>query len=96
MLLRRTHRPQQTLQAEIAQAIGFQILKMGDHGTAVELLAANAADYPRSTGAAFALGRASATAGDRARATAEFRRAVALDPNNKRAAAALRQIEETK
>lgn len=73
------------------QAIGYQMLKMGDSVSAVALLEANAAEHPKSSGAAFGLGRALKTAGKSAEARAAFERAVALDPKNKRAVEALRE-----
>jgi hypothetical protein len=76
------------------QVIGYQILKMGDHASAVALLKANASDSPRSSGAAFALGRAHRTAGNLAESRVEFRRALSLDPGNKRAAEALRNLPD--
>jgi hypothetical protein len=39
------------------QAVGYQILKMGDIDSAIALLEANAHDHPDSSGAAFGLGR---------------------------------------
>jgi hypothetical protein len=74
------------------QAIGFQILKMGDAPAAVWLLEANAAAHPRSPGAAFGLGRAYRTAGRMPEARAAFRRALDLDPGNTRARRALEEI----
>jgi hypothetical protein len=71
------------------QAIGYQILKMGDVESAITLLEANARDHSGSSGAAFGLGRALNTAGRKAEARAAFARALALDPGNKRARAAL-------
>ena len=71
------------------QAIGYQILKMGDIEPAIALLEANARDHPGSSGAAFGLGRAFNTASRAAEARAEFTRALALDPGNKRARPAL-------
>jgi len=59
--------------------IGYQMLKMGDVGGAVALLALNVADYPNSATAAFALGRAYRTAGDSVRAHGELERAHRLD-----------------
>jgi len=76
------------------QVIGYQILKMGDHSSAVALLKANASDYPRSSGAAFALGRAHQTAGNLSESRVEFQRALSLDPGNKRAAEALRNLPD--
>lgn len=76
------------------EAIGFQILKMGDHAGAVAVLSMNARDYPSSSTAAFGVGRAHATAGDTAQARIAFVRALQLDPNNKRAADALDAIRK--
>jgi len=76
------------------RTIGYQMLKMGDHVSAVALLEANAADYPRSSGAAFGLGRALKTVGRTAEARAAFERAIALDPSNQRAIDALRDVKE--
>jgi Tfp pilus assembly protein PilF len=61
---------------------------MGETATAVALLAANAADYPESATAAFGLGRAYETAGQTAEARREYQRALAIDPEHRRAAAA--------
>jgi hypothetical protein len=72
--------------------IGYQMLKMSDHQAAIELLRANAADYPHAASAAFALGRAYATAGDAAAARAAFQRALALDPKFERAVKALKAL----
>ncbi len=73
--------------------IGYQILKMGDHAAAVALLETNARDYPNAATSAFGLGRAYATAGDKAKARAEYERALRLDPAYKRAADALKTLE---
>ena len=72
--------------------IGYQMLKMGDVASPVELLKANAAAYPQSASAAFGLGRAYKEAGDRLKAREEFKRALKLDPNHKRAADALKSL----
>jgi cytochrome c-type biogenesis protein CcmH/NrfG len=58
---------------------------MGDHRASVALLAANAAEHPQSSGAAFALGRAYRETKEFAKARAQFENAIRLDPNNKRA-----------
>jgi hypothetical protein len=71
------------------QAIGYQILKMGNVETAIALLEANAQDHPRSSGAAFGLGRALGASGRAAEARAAFTRSLALDPGNRRARTAL-------
>jgi hypothetical protein len=76
------------------ELIGYQILKMGDVEAAVALLEANAEDHPGSSTSAFGLGRAYDTAGDQARARTEFERALRLDPENKRARAALAALDD--
>jgi hypothetical protein len=71
------------------QAIGYQILKMGDRESAVALLEDNAAAHPKSSGAAFGLGRAYAASGRPEEARRAFQNAIALDPENRRAREAL-------
>ncbi|HET7453431.1 MAG TPA: tetratricopeptide repeat protein [Thermoanaerobaculia bacterium] len=71
------------------QVAGYQMLKMGAGPSAVMLLSANAGAYPKSSGAAFGLGRALAAAGEAAKARAAFERALELDPKNERARKAL-------
>jgi Tfp pilus assembly protein PilF len=71
------------------QAAGYQMLKMGAGPAAVTILAANAAAYPKSSGAAFGLGRAYSTTGETDKARKELERALALDPKNERARKAL-------
>jgi tetratricopeptide (TPR) repeat protein len=72
--------------------IGYQMLKMGESATAIELLKANARDYPNSSTSAFGLGRAYKTAGDIGNARKELRRALTLDPNYKRASDLLQSL----
>ena len=74
------------------EAVGYQMLKMGAGASAVLVLSENAAAFPKSTGAAFGLGRAYATTGETAKARAEFERALALDPKNERAKKALEEL----
>lgn len=74
------------------EAIGYQILKMGDVRASVALLERNAADYPQSATSAFGLGRALKASGDLDRAASELRRALAIDPNYKRAKDALASL----
>jgi hypothetical protein len=76
------------------QVIGYQILKMGDKASAVVLLERNAADYPKSSGAAFGLGRAYGTVDRAEDAKREYRRALSLDANNKRAKSALAELSK--
>ena len=74
---------------EGVQVIGYQMVKMGDTASAISLLEQNGKAYPRSSGAAFGLGRAYQTAGRVTDARAAFARALALDPRNERAKTAL-------
>src|SRR5207249_1330386 len=57
---------------EALQVIGYQMLKMGDRSAAAVLLAANAADHPKSSGAAFGLGRAYWETKEFSKARAQF------------------------
>jgi len=77
---------------EGVEAIGYQMLKITDYAGAIALLSLNAADYPKSSSSAFALGRAYRSAGDNPRARVELTRAIALDPSNKKASDALAGI----
>lgn len=58
---------------------------MGDYATSVQLLKANASDYPNSASAQFGLGRAYNAAGDLKHAKDAFDRALQIDPNFKKA-----------
>jgi hypothetical protein len=74
------------------EAIGYQILKMGDQPSAIALLERNAKAYPQSSGAAFGLGRAYRAANRDADAKREFTRALSFDPKNERARKALSEL----
>jgi tetratricopeptide (TPR) repeat protein len=65
---------------EGVEFIGYQIVKMGDFKAAIDLLRANAADYPRSASAQYALGRAYKAAGNPALARESFEKALQIDP----------------
>lgn len=71
--------------ASAVEFAGYQILKMGQVETAIELLQQQAADYPDRADSAFGLGRAYEAASDDAHARAEYERALALDPEHARA-----------
>jgi len=60
--------------------IGYQMVKMGDYRGAIELLKANASDYPKSASAQFGLGRAYGAAGQVEEAKAAMRKALEIDP----------------
>lgn len=66
--------------------IGYQMAKMSDFNGAVELLKANASDYPQSASAQYGLGRAYKAAGDMDNARTAFLRALQIDPTFKKAA----------
>jgi hypothetical protein len=70
---------------EGVEFIGYQMAKMSDFNGAVELLKANAADYPNSASAQFGLGRAYKAAGDMENARAAFQNALKIDPAFKKA-----------
>lgn len=72
--------------------IGYQMVKMGDFHNAIELLKANAADYPKSASAQYGLGRAYKAAGDTANARASFQKALEIDPNFKKASDGLNAL----
>ena len=72
--------------------IGYQMAKMGDFHGAIELLKANASDYPRSASAQYGLGRAYNAAGDAANARVSFQRALEIDPNFKKATEGLNAL----
>jgi tetratricopeptide (TPR) repeat protein len=74
---------------EGVEFIGYQMAKMGDFDSAVELLKNNAADYPASASAQYGLGRAYKGKGDVANARAAFEKALQIDPNFKKATAGL-------
>lgn len=69
--------------------VGYQMVKMGDYPAAIELLQANATEYPNSASAQFGLGRAYGAAGRTEEAKAAMRRALQIDPNFKKASAGL-------
>jgi len=67
------------------ESIGYQMVKMGDFQTAIQLLRANAADYPKSASAQFGVGRAYNAAGDVKNARIHFQKALEIDPSFKKA-----------
>ena len=72
--------------------VGYQCLKMGHTDTAIALLSANVEDNPTSARARYGLGRAYRTSGSRSKAIEQFRKALQIDPNYKRASEALREM----
>jgi len=74
---------------DAVQTAGYQALKMGQIESAIAILERNAADYPQSADAAFAVGRAYAMGQRNADARREFQRALTLQPGHPRATRAL-------
>lgn len=72
--------------------IGYQMVKMSDFPGAIELLKANAVNYPKSATAQYGLGRAYKAAGDTANARASFQRALDIDPSFKKASDGLNAL----
>jgi len=73
--------------------IGYQMAKMNDFNGAVELLTANASDYPNSASAEYGLGRAYKAAGDLQNARLHFQRALQIDPTFKKASEGLNALK---
>ena len=67
------------------ETIGYQMLKMGEVEQAIALLEVNARDHADSADSAFGVGRAYAAAEERDRAREWLERAIALDPEHRRA-----------
>lgn len=65
--------------------IGYQMVKMGDYNGAIQLLSANAENYPGSASAQFGLGRAYKAAGDPEDAKLHFQKALEIDPTFRKA-----------
>ena len=82
-LFRRSHPDIDT--REGIEFVGYQMAKTKDFAASVELLKANAVDYPASASAQFGVGRALQAAGDNDRAAQAFRKALELDPQFKKA-----------
>jgi tetratricopeptide (TPR) repeat protein len=80
----RTARPDVNTRDGI-EFIGYQMTKMGDYQGAIEILKANAADYPKAASAQYSLGRAYKAAGKINNAQEAFQRALQIDPNFKKA-----------
>lgn len=78
---------------EGVEFIGYQMVKMGDYKGAIELLAANAEDYPKSASAEFGLARAYKSAGDIGNARVHFQKALEIDPNFRKASDGLNALK---
>jgi tetratricopeptide (TPR) repeat protein len=71
--------------SEGVEFIGYQMAKMRDFNSALDLLTADATDYPHSASAQFGLGRAYKAAGDLENARLHFNQALEIDPKFKKA-----------
>jgi cytochrome c-type biogenesis protein CcmH/NrfG len=66
--------------------------KMNDYAASIELLKANAAEYPNSASSQFGLGRAYTASGNTALAKRAFERALQIDPTFKKATEGLNAL----
>jgi hypothetical protein len=82
-LFRRIHPEVDT--REGVEFIGYQMSKMSDFKGSIELLKANAEDYPNSASAQYGLGRAYKAAGELEAAKQAFANALKIDSNFKKA-----------
>jgi len=78
---------------ELCRIAGYQMVKARQFASAIALLKQNTRSYPQSAAAASSLGLAYANAGDIANARTELTRALALDPNDKRARDILKTLD---
>jgi TolA-binding protein len=72
--------------------VGYQMAKTKDFAASIELLRANAADYPTSASAQFGLGRALQASGDTDGARKAFSTALQIDPQFKKATEGLNAL----
>jgi len=77
---------------EGVEFIGYQMAKMGDYTSAIELLKVNAADYIQYPSAQYGLARAYQAAGDVQHARVAFRKALQIDPAYKKASDGLNAL----
>jgi predicted Zn-dependent protease len=77
----------------VLNSLGYRMLALQRASDAVALLGLNARMYPGSANVYDSLGDGYVAAGDQARAVAAYKRSLALDPSNRHAAEAIRQIE---
>lgn len=82
-LFRRTHPDIDT--REGIEFVGYQMAKTKDYPSSIELLGANAADYPDSASAQYGLGRALQASGDAEGAAKAFQSALKIDPQFQKA-----------
>jgi CubicO group peptidase (beta-lactamase class C family) len=77
----------------VLNSLGYRMLALQRASDAVALLGLNARMYPGSANVYDSLGDGYVAAGDQTRAVAAYKRSLALDPSNRHAAEAIRQIE---
>ena len=93
-IFRRAHPGVDT--SDPAEIAGYLMLKMEQPASAIALLEQNLKDYPNVADAAFGLGRAYAAVGRKAEARTMFERTLKIDPKNKRAPDALKDLDAPK
>jgi hypothetical protein len=72
--------------------LASRLMAANQQGAARRILELNAEQFPNSAGAAFELGRALETGGERDAAIAQYRRALTIQPNNRQAQERLRAL----
>ncbi len=70
---------------EGVEFVGYQMAKTKDYAASIELLKANAADYPASASAQYGIGRAYTAAGNPEEAARAFQAALRIEPEFKKA-----------
>jgi tetratricopeptide (TPR) repeat protein len=74
--------------------VGSDLSAANEHHDAIEVLQLSTRLFPRSSSAYAALGAAYASAGDTTGARRQYEKALAIDPQNERARAALAKLRE--
>jgi CubicO group peptidase (beta-lactamase class C family) len=88
----RASRPGTDLNPGQLNAIGYGLLRSGDHDGAIRVFALNVEAYPSEANAYDSLAEAYMMAGQTERAIANYRRSLELDPKNANAVAMLKKL----
>lgn len=72
--------------------LGYHLLQQGRAAAAVQIFGLNTESYPQSTNAYDSLGEALLATGDTAKAVANYKRSLELDPGNQNAAQLLQRL----
>lgn len=90
--LRKTY-PTEYFQESDLNSLGSKLLRANDVDGAILLFRLNVEMFPKSANTYDSLGEAYAARGDRARAIANYRNSLKLDPDNSNAASALKTLD---